>query len=395
MRAEVVRVGACLGYAASMSAARASEVASYLRQSKDAIATEWAAEVTRSLAELRQLSTPALIDHLPELIDGLAAWIEGRDADARAGFRALTDGHALQRLGFGVDGETLAVEYSRLRHVILRHLLHVPSSPAVREDLIRFDAGLDLAVNESMRVYAQRRDLVRERFIAILAHDLRSPLNAITMSVEAMTENGALPAPSVSLAARITRAAQRMARMIDSVTEFARGHLGGGIPATVLPEDMARMCQAAADELRAGFPQHQIVVECSGDLTGSWDADRVQQALVNLLSNGAQYGNGTVTLRAWESPDRRHVLTSVTNLGPPIPVEALPTLFDPFARGTRSSRHGLGLGLFIVQQIALAHGARCAVDSTDASTTFTITWPRTPLEETPHRPSRVQGSPER
>lgn len=118
-----------------------SSVAQYLREHKETITVEWLTEVVDNLSQLHRLTTPALIDHLPQFIDGLAAWIEGKDTEAYVAFCALADGHALQRLGFGIDGETLAIEYSRLRHVILRQLLHVPSSAAVRQDLVRFDAG--------------------------------------------------------------------------------------------------------------------------------------------------------------------------------------------------------------------------------------------------------------
>jgi signal transduction histidine kinase len=367
---------------------RVSSVADYLRAHKNEIIVQWEAEVTANLAPLRQLSRPVLIDHLPELLDGLAASVEGREEEATRAFATLVHGHALLRLGFGIDGETLAIEYSRLRHVVLRHLLEVPSTLEVREDLVRLDAAIDHAVNASMGSYAARRDAMRERFVAILAHDLRTPLGSVLLSAEAL-QRSPDDDRTADLVRRIIGSGQRMQRMIDSVVDFAQGHLGGGLRIVPVPGDMAAICHATADEYRSANPTPPVRVELEGDLRGNWDADRVHQALANLLGNAGQYGaEAEILLRAWESEDRRTIYTTVTNQGPPIPPELLPKLFDPFARGSAPDRKGLGLGLYIVQQIALTHGARCSVESTDAATTFTIAWPRTPAEEVPVRPSR-------
>ena len=373
---------------AKPGAARPSEVAAYLRAHKQEIGLAWEADVTANLAKLRELSRPALIDHVPEVLDAIAAWIEGRHIEAELGFQALADGHALQRLAWGVETDTLATEYGRLRHVMLTHLLDVESTPQVRQDLVALNTALDLAVNEAMRIYRERRNALRERFLAILAHDLRSPLSSVLMAADALLHLETLDARATAFVVRIARSGKRMQRMIDSVIEFARGHFGGGIPLTPTTHDMADLCRAAADEYRSGHPDVELVVDVTGDLRGAWDGDRVHQALANLLGNAGHYGKGApVILKAWEHDDRRHVSTSVTNFGPKIPPEAMPTLFDPFSRGDASARQGLGLGLYIVQLIAAGHGARWTVDSAaDTGTTFTITWPRTPPDEVPDRP---------
>jgi signal transduction histidine kinase len=374
-----------------------SAVAAYVRANKQAICEAWEVEVSQQLEELRALSRPAIIDHLPEVLGAIADWIDGREGEAMLGFKALADGHALQRLGHGVEADTVASEYSRLRQVVQRALLAVPSSDEVREDQIRFQSAMDLAVNDAMRIYGERRAAIRERFIAILAHDLRSPLGSVRLSAQTLLDLEDLDDRSTALAARVVRGADRMQRIIDSVIEFARGHLGGGIPAVPIAADMGAICRLAADELLAAHPQLAVPVALRGDLRGAWDSDRVHQALTNLLANAQHHGkDAPVVVRAWESEDRQHVTTAVTNHGPPIPSAALPTLFEPFTRAETGNRAGLGLGLAIVQMIALAHGARCEVTSSAADgTTFAIGWPRTPLEDVPGRPlgaaARGQG----
>ena len=101
------------------------------------------------------------------------------------------------------------------------------------------------------------------------------------------------------------------------------------------------------------------------------------QALGNLVSNGIEHGQGSIEVAAYESDDREHVITKITSHGKPIPQDVLPRLFDPFTRGDDAvARRGLGLGLYIAHQIALAHGATIDVTSDVTATVFTITWPR-------------------
>jgi signal transduction histidine kinase len=166
--------------------------------------------------------------------------------------------------------------------------------------------------------------------------------------------------------------------------DFARGQLGGGIPAVPVTCDMGEVCHEVVDELQIAHPGRELSVETSGDLKGSWDRDRLIQALSNLVSNALIHGRDPITVCAFEAPDHEAVTTEVHNAGPPIPAELIPTLFEAFRHGRTDARGGLGLGLFIVQQIALAHGGDCRVRSSEAEgTTFSIEWPRAPLAEVP------------
>jgi len=360
--------------------ASVNPVSDFLRREVVRLTSQWEADARATLPPLASMTRPMLIDHLPELLDGLAAYVEGDANRADRGFDALLLGHALQRLGYGVALETLIKEYTSLRAILLRELLAV-ATPEARELLVRMNEGLDLAIGRALQFYADRRDRIRERFISILGHDLRGPLSTIVMSAELLRAG----APDTNaIADRVTRASERMRRMIDDVLDFARGHLGGGIPANPRLDDLGDICRHAVDEARGGTAGRTIELVTRGDLKGPFDRERVTQAIANLIANAIEHGTGPIEVRAEEADDAHHIVCSVTSQGPQIPEDTLRQLFDPFARAQdktpsgRKKRTGLGLGLYIVYQIALAHGATCNVTSEDGSTTFTIRFPRVP-----------------
>jgi signal transduction histidine kinase len=363
-----------------------NSLSEHLRASKQEIEDMWERQVRTSLPALDRLSRSSLVDHLPEFLDGLSSWIEGDSDLARSGFDALAEGHALQRLGYGVDLETLTREYAALRSTLMRMALDLPHTDQLHEHVVRLDEGMDEAIIGAIRRYMEVRDRARDRFIGILAHDLRSPLNTISIAASRLV---VAPEPDEKLhriGNMILRSTERMGRMIHDVIEFARAHLGGGIPVALTRGDLGELCNEVVEELTAGHPHRDLSITCSGDLRGQWDHDRVLQAMTNLIGNSLQHGQDPVRVTVVEAADRRSISTSVNNRGRVIPIEEQRTLFDPFRSGA-SSKGGLGLGLYIVQQIALAHGARCEVRCSEPDgITFTIVWPRTPNEETPNRP---------
>jgi signal transduction histidine kinase len=338
------------------------QVADLIRRDVASIARAWRQEVG---------GEPALARQVPELLDALADWIEGRPSRIEPAFGSLVESPALQRLGYGIGLETLTRETGKLRLVLLRELLCLPPSRELCASLIRLHEGMDRGIGEAVRRYAGRREEVRDLFIGILGHDLREPLGSIRIIERALAQTPQLR----DHARRIEEACARMQRLVDDVLDFARGHLGGGIPAAPAPADMGALARAAADGIAAAHPRRPLRVELAGDLLGSFDRERVIQALTNLLSNAVQHGTGSIELAVRETSERDAILTSVTSHGPPIPPEVLARIFDPFARAA-TSRTGLGLGLYIVQQIAQAHGAACDVHSSAEATSFTIRWPR-------------------
>jgi len=212
--------------------------------------------------------------------------------------------------------------------------------------------------------------------MGVLAHDLRNPLNAIITGTNLLRRIPELPDQAQRIADRIDRSAQRMGLMIRDILDFARGRLGGGIPLNRQAADLAQLCDEIIDELHAAYPVARIEVRVEGELHGSWDRARIEQALSNLLVNAIQHGVGDVTLTlSGQASD--HVAVRVRNGGPAIPAEQIPGLFEAFRRGDRSPS-GLGLGLFIVREIVRAHEGTIDVASSSEGTVFTIRLPREP-----------------
>lgn len=365
----------------------ANPISDRLRARKQAISDKWELRVREDVPALRPLDSSALCDHLAELLEALARWVEGDSAGAKGGFDALAEGHAVQRLGYGYDLATLTHEYSLLRSVLIRDCLATAIEDASREALARLNEGLDEAILQAVRRYARGRDEVRDRFIGILAHDLRNPLNTIAIAADRLLlQSQGADARIGRVASTIARSTDRMGRMIEQVIQVAREHLGGGIPVTLTPGDLGEICREAVDELVTGHPGRDIVLETSGDLEGFWDHDRIVQAMSNLVGNALQHGADPIRVTVTEASDRQSIESTVSNAGRAPTNDEIAAMFDPF-RATSARKGGLGLGLYIVRAIARAHGAQIATSAgpDGEGFRFTIIWPRTPVDQTPHR----------
>ena len=140
----------------------------------------------------------------------------------------------------------------------------------------------------------------QDRYIGILGHDLRNPLSAIVVAA-AMLERK--PDSVTQRAGRIQRSAARMALMINDVLDFARGRLDSGVPITPRSADMRAICADIVDELGVANPGREIGLEVTGDVSGVWDPDRLQQAISNLVGNALEHSDSVVTIRVIASAE--------------------------------------------------------------------------------------------
>jgi PAS domain S-box-containing protein len=227
----------------------------------------------------------------------------------------------------------------------------------------------------------------RERLMGILGHDLRNPLMAVTMGAELLLSEN-LPGEARDHVLRIQRSARRMDEMIGTLLDFTRLRILGGLPLCRVSADLGSIVRDAIDELGATWPGRTIDLEVQGDTRGQWDPNRISQMTCNLVGNALAYGSNRGTVHVSVGADGADVSLIVRNSGPPIPADLLPILFEPFRRGVPDdhSPRGLGLGLYIVKQIALAHHGDVSVESTpEHGTAFTVRLPRNvaaPLHET-------------
>ncbi|MFL5356213.1 PAS domain-containing protein [Archangium sp.] len=213
----------------------------------------------------------------------------------------------------------------------------------------------------------------RERLVGIVSHDLRSPLQSISLATELLLRRDDVPESLLGGVRRIARSAERMARMITDLLDFTRARMGGGIPVQRRPGELAELVRATLEEFEVTHPGRVVFSSGRGPYTGQWDFDRLAQVVSNLVGNALKHGDPHAPVEVRLDREGTQLVLSVKNQGPPIPEELLPHIFDPFRRAEDSSRQGLGLGLYIVEQIVLAHGGSISVSSTEAEgTTFTV-----------------------
>jgi sigma-B regulation protein RsbU (phosphoserine phosphatase) len=224
----------------------------------------------------------------------------------------------------------------------------------------------------------------QEQLIGIVSHDIRSPLGAIISWARIMAVGGPPPEEQQKTFRRITSAALRIERLTRLLLDFARARLGGGIVLEPRRCDVHELLQKVGHEFRIAYPDRTVQCEQEGEPTqGTWDPDRLAQVVSNLLENALKYSPPDTQVRLTARGEKEQVVLEVHNQGKPIPPELMPHIFEPFRPGPqaslRTAKTSYGLGLYIVQQIVLAHGGTIEVSSNiEEGTTFIVRLPRLP-----------------
>jgi signal transduction histidine kinase len=213
---------------------------------------------------------------------------------------------------------------------------------------------------------------LREEFIAVLGHDLRNPLNAIQVGTDLLLQQAASRERRVL--ERIGSSTRRISGLVEDLLDLARGRLGGGIPLDRAEvSDLEARLRHVLAEVQASYPERSVTFEASIQGPVSCDPKRIEQLLSNLLGNALQHGAPAKPVQVLIQGGGSELRIVVVNHGPPISEEAKSQLFQPYMRGsTGTARDGLGLGLYIVAQIAQSHGGQVDVVSEGGLCTFTF-----------------------
>jgi signal transduction histidine kinase len=371
-------------------------LADFIRQNEPAIVNEWIAFArTRSPAS-DGMTKLALQDHIVDILKFVADDLESAQSPTEQfdKSRGLGDGdgpfrnsaaeiHAALRLADGFDIDQMVSEYRALRASVVKQWVGRATLVSTDiEDLTRFNEAIDQAVTESVAHYTKTINNSRNLFLGVLGHDLRNPLTAASMGARWMERSdGADPAKRAKVVSGLIDSTSRAIRILEDVLDLTRSSFGTNIPVSKARTDLLALSERIADELRSVHGSRTIDVTHEGDPTGLWDAERLGQALSNLLGNAIQYGDVATPITASiHGKDPEFVEISVHNLGSAISDEAKNTIFQSWTRGQIEGpgRHPhLGLGLYITRLIAEAHGGTVTVVSTHQDgTTFTIRLPR-------------------
>jgi signal transduction histidine kinase len=252
----------------------------------------------------------------------------------------------------------------------------VTSSMTLFAQLISLQMDADAQLADTRGLLADERETaeLREQFIAVLGHDLRTPLGSISMAVEVGRRKEPDSAMR-SLLDHIGRSADRIAALVDDVVDFTRGRMGGGIDLELRREEGLHLAFGQViEELRGLYPERRIEAHLQPIPTLLCDRGRMAQMLSNLINNALVHGDPLRPVQVSVREEDGVFQLTVTNAGPRIPDEIKRQLFKPFWRGAgKVSSQGLGLGLFIVSEIARSHGGSIEVLTSDAATSFIYT----------------------
>ena len=307
---------------------------------------------------------------------------------------SAAESHALDRLQAGFTVEQLMAEYRALRASVLR-LWQDQIEHTTRDDLrdmLRFNEAIDQSLTQSLAQFSAALRDSQNVFLAILGHDVRNPLGAISMGSQMIMQDTTLPAHHLKVAAQILRSTQRATEIVSDLLDYSTSHLGGGIPATFAEYDLSMESRSVVQEMQLFHPQRGFHLDLEDDIIVFWDRARMSQALSNLVANAVQHGAVGSPIWITVTREESNVVLVVQNEGAIIAPSQLRTMFDPgksFAIKTPGERslsqtHNLGLGLYITHEIVLAHGGKIWVNSTaHEGTTMKV---RIPVKATAARP---------
>ena len=384
-------------------------LAEFILTNVETILAEWEA-FARSLLPGRDMTVVALRDDAKSILLATTRDMQNYQSDEQQVSKSKGDGgaggvaserldnasdlHGVERMGSGFHITDVVSEYRALRASVLRLWRESLPQPDRHdlEDITRFDESLDQSLARGVGSYARRVDESRQMFLAILSHDLRNPLNTIRMAAQLVSRKSE-DAPTAEAMSMIRKNTDAMMRLISDLIDFSSSGIGRAMPLNRRPVDLKELCQEVIDSFRTSNPGRTLNLYCDEDIIGVWDAGRMRQLVSNLVGNAIQHGSPdgaiglSVKLEGKVSADSEQdgsiVVVDVHNEGVPIPLDQLPTIFDPLTRyptpqSAEQRRPGsIGLGLYIVREIVVAKGGVVSVRSNaEDGTTFTARIPR-------------------
>lgn len=369
-------------------------LSTFILDNIETILEQWE-KFARSLKPGRLMTVAALRDDAEQMLRFVAADIEtgqskqaqhlkatGRGPQLADGVNSAAHTHGSAR---AVDHFTFAEmvsEYRALRAAVTRMWL---DSAGVHEEsvvqLVRFNEAIDQVLAESVVRFAATLERESDLFTASVGHDLRNPLNAIVSSAEFVARSSRLPDEERAAAERIVRSANRMTDLVGQLQDYSRTRLAGLLQLSLGPANVSAICRDVIAEIAAAHPTYTLQFSESGDTSVVGDRERLGQLMSNLIGNAVQHGTPSRTISVAAYGDKHRVRIEVHNEGQAIDSDRLQDIFEPLHRATSMSQQkgSLGLGLYIVRRITVAHGGTVSVTSTEADgTTFFVVIPRQP-----------------
>lgn len=370
-------------------------MASFIIENMDEIVAEWESFARSLSPQTARMDAWALRDHAKPMLEAIAKDIATSQTDRQQsqkskglgpfrGEATAAAAHGLLRQADGFDMAQLVAEFRALRATVLRlWIAHEGyGDPDSAYEMSRFNEAIDQALAESVVAYSTELAKSRDIFLAILGHDLRSPLQAMASASSILAQPASDAAQRLKASVAVSNGVSVMSAMIRDLLEFTRTRLGKGIPVAPSPANLESVCKDVINEVSHVYPKTAFRFESAGTLDGLFDSARIHQAVSNLLNNAVHHGRQDSPVLLVVSGDDDALRLQVTNQGVPIAPNQLEAVFDPLVQiptagsGPQPSTN-LGLGLFIAREIVAAHGGSIvASSSSEAGTTFSVELPR-------------------
>ncbi len=373
------------------------KLSQFITRNGEQILAGWEAFARTLMPNTHDVAKAELRDHAKQILEAIALDLEtaqsGRQRDQkskglaprRAGGESAASTHGKMREASGFTMLQLTAEFRALRASVPKLWREDIGEFGKDEisDLGRFNEAIDQALAESVVEFSERSERSRDTFLAMLGHDLQSPLASMVLAAEFLIRPEARNGDVAAVGERVKRGAMMMSGMVNDLLEYARSQLGGEMPLKREASNLRAVAIAALRDASAVHPGCAFELETVGDLEGQFDAVRIQQVITNLLNNAAQFRDKQyrVTLSLLGEPDRLKLF--VKNRGPVIPVATFEAIFNPMVQLAQADGQSdrpatsMGLGLFIAKEVTHAHGGTISVSSTTKDgTVFTVTLPR-------------------
>lgn len=368
-----------------------NQLAALIRQERDALLKEWRQQV-KELPSAKHLDFPALNDHIPDLLDEVAAALQSRSRETIP--EALAEGsppaHGLQRLQEAFDIEEVVAEYNILRGCI-HDLAEANGLSLQGEPFHIMNRVLDQAIGLALQTYATEQALEvqrrREEYLAFVAHDLRTPLNAISLAtriLEVTFKERIERAETAQMLKSLGRNVQQLQKLVEKIIEENTNlRTETGVKLVCRNFDLWPLVEALIHDLHpvAGTGSTKLVNKVPHHLVVYADASLLRRVFQNLIANAIRFTpRGKVLIEARELSEEGVVECRVSDNGAGFPPERLEKVFDELENDSQNEG-GLGLGLAIVKTFVEAHRGKVTVESKlDIGSTFQFTLPRDPKE---------------
>ena len=369
-------------------------LAQFIEENKKEIVEEWVDFAGENITSAKKLDLDEVKDHIYQMLEAICKDMRAPQSDAQqeskskgnkeyfTGEANAAKEHGAQRVDVGFDIVELSSEFRALRASVLRLWNKERSKEDAEdevEDIIRFNEAIDEAWMFSLERFHNKVDESKNWFLAVLGHDLRNPLAAISGVQHVLKLSKNLSKQERKLVTRTEASAKRMSELIKNLLELTNLRLGSGMTIHKTNTDIAKQAELIIQEFQFAYPEADFQLDSPGPVHGEWDTMRINQLMTNLVGNALRHGTpgGPITIKV--SGDEDNAVFSVHNNGKPIPEEVQKSIFQGmFSRSkNNSSGESYGLGLYIVKEVVDRHKGNISLCSTEEhGTTFSVSLPR-------------------